>query len=101
MVSTTPSYQVCGRKFPSRLIDFVGQYHCPIARPILFWLNGNSFFAAGWFVSPSDDSDRSSKFLRLVRRSDENDELSNGHSPALYGAGHSRHEQGVQPRKLR
>ena len=37
----------------------------------------------------------------LVRRNDENDELSNGHSPALYGARHSRHEQGVQPGKLR
>jgi hypothetical protein len=27
-----------------------------------------------------------------VRRNDENDEFSNGHSPALYGARHSRHE---------
>ena len=62
MVSPIPSYQVCGRKFPS--IDLqdqpdggkpyasgmktllpirkYGQYHCPIARPILFWLNGRS-----------------------------------------------------------
>ena len=33
-------------------------------------------------------------------RNDENDKPSNGHSPALYGTRHSRHEQGVQPGKL-
>jgi hypothetical protein len=73
MVLTKPSYQVFEKKFPSRLIDFDGQYHRPIARPILFWLNGDSFFAAGWFVSPQRRF--GSKFLRLVRRDDENDEL--------------------------
>src|SRR5580658_886627 len=36
-----------------------------------------------------------------VRPYDENDELSSGHPPALYGARYSRHEQGVQPGKLR
>jgi hypothetical protein len=30
-----------GRCSPSH-----GQYHCPIARPILFWLNDDSYFDA-------------------------------------------------------
>src|ERR1700757_3650665 len=35
------------------------------------------------------------------RRDDENDQLSSGHAAAVYGARYSRHEQGVQPWKLR
>jgi hypothetical protein len=32
-----------------------GQYHRPIARPILFWLNGDSFMPPGGLCHPSDD----------------------------------------------
>jgi len=32
-----------------------GQYHGPIARPILFWLNGDSFMPPGGLCHPSDD----------------------------------------------
>ena len=48
-----------------------------------------------------ENTDRADRDIHInpipVRRNDENDELSNGHSPALYGARHSRPEQGVQP----
>jgi hypothetical protein len=32
-----------------------GQYHRPIARTILFWLNGDSFMPLGGLCQPSDD----------------------------------------------
>jgi hypothetical protein len=37
------------------LIDFNGQYHRPIAWPIWFWLNGESFMPPGGLCHPSDD----------------------------------------------
>jgi len=38
-----------------RSIRKYGQYHRPIARPILFWLNGGSFMLPGGLCRPSDD----------------------------------------------
>ena len=32
-----------------------GQYHRPIARPIVFWLNGSSYMSPGSLRRPSDD----------------------------------------------
>jgi hypothetical protein len=41
------------------------QYHRPIARLILFWLNDDSFMSRLVCVTRATLSDRSSKFLRL------------------------------------
>jgi hypothetical protein len=32
-----------------------GQYHCPIARPILFWLNGDTCMSSADLCHPSED----------------------------------------------
>ena len=42
-----------------------GQYHRPIARSILFWLNGDSFMCRLVRMTQATISDRSSTFLRL------------------------------------
>ena len=46
-------------------------------------------------------SDTCGIFSLLRRRDADADEIRSGHSTALYGSGHSCHEQGVQPGELR
>jgi hypothetical protein len=46
---------VCLRHEDTQSIRKYGQYHRPIARPILFWLNGDSFTLAGGLCDPSED----------------------------------------------
>src|SRR5580700_843984 len=88
MVSTIPSYRVCGRKFPSigsivrtsrmekkpyasgmktlRSIRKYGQYQCPIARRILFRLNDDTCTPPDGLCHPSDCFGSKLEILEMV-----------------------------------
>jgi hypothetical protein len=42
------------------------RYHRPIARPILFWLNGDRFVRAGGECHPSDDFGSKLQVLEII-----------------------------------